>query len=54
VDVIASFVFLLCFAFYSYAEMEAEQKNVISHRGRALEKLRAYLQQAQGVASASA
>ncbi|KAI9467323.1 Ham1-like protein [Lactarius psammicola] len=31
----------------TYAEMEATQKNVISHRGRALQKLRAYLQ-AQG------
>jgi inosine/xanthosine triphosphate pyrophosphatase family protein len=41
--------------FYSYAEMETKQKNAISHRARALEKLRAYLQQAQqGVASASA
>ncbi|KAH9071592.1 Ham1-like protein [Lactarius deliciosus] len=28
----------------TYAEMEATQKNVISHRGRALQKLRAYLQ----------
>ncbi|KAH9173353.1 Ham1-like protein [Lactarius sanguifluus] len=31
----------------TYAEMEATQKNVISHRGRALQKLRAYIQ-AQG------
>ncbi|KAH9016051.1 Ham1-like protein [Lactarius hengduanensis] len=31
----------------TYAEMEATQKNAISHRGRALQKLRAYLQ-AQG------
>lgn len=28
----------------SYAEMEATQKNAISHRGRALQKLRDYLQ----------
>ncbi|KAH9030106.1 Ham1-like protein [Lactarius pseudohatsudake] len=28
----------------TYAEMEATQKNAISHRGRALQKLRAYLQ----------
>jgi hypothetical protein len=34
--------------------MEAKQKNIaISHGGRALDKLRAYLQQAQDVASAS-
>jgi len=32
----------------TYAEMETMQKNAISHRGRALQKLRAYLQ-AQGV-----
>ncbi|KAI0273160.1 Ham1-like protein [Russula aff. rugulosa BPL654] len=38
----------------TYAEMETKQKNAISHRGRALEKLRAYLQQAPGLASASA
>jgi len=31
----------------TYAEMEAKQKNAISHRGRAMQKLRAYLQ-AQG------
>ncbi|KAI9447717.1 Ham1-like protein [Lactarius indigo] len=31
----------------TYAEMEATQKNAISHRGRALQKLRAYLR-AQG------
>ncbi|KAN0126559.1 Inosine triphosphate pyrophosphatase-like protein [Russula decolorans] len=37
----------------TYAEMESKQKNAISHRGRALEKLRAYLQQALDVASAS-
>ncbi|KAI9508131.1 Ham1-like protein [Russula earlei] len=29
----------------TYAEMEATQKNAISHRGRALQKLRAYLQE---------
>jgi inosine/xanthosine triphosphate pyrophosphatase family protein len=42
--------------FVCYAEMETKQKNGISHSGRALERLRAYLQQAQleGVASASA
>ncbi|KAI0248826.1 Ham1-like protein [Lactifluus subvellereus] len=34
----------------TYAEMEATQKNAISHRGRALKKLRAYLQ-AQATAS---
>ena len=48
---------LLCvLTFYSYAEMDSKQKNAISHRGRALEKLRAYLEQAQtqDVASASA
>jgi len=33
-----------CFVFInSYAEMETKAKNAISHRGRALEKLRAYL-----------
>jgi len=37
--------------FCSYAEMEATQKNAISHRGRALQKLRDYLQ-APGVGSA--
>ena len=50
-------VFFLFFIFiYSYAEMEAKQKNAISHRGRALEKLRAYLRQAppSHLASASA
>ncbi len=35
----------------SYAEMEATQKNAISHRGRALRKLRDYLQ-APGTGSA--
>jgi len=35
----------------TYAEMEATQKNIISHRGRALQKLRDYLQ-APGVGSA--
>jgi hypothetical protein len=40
--------------FFSYAEMEAMQKNAISHRGRALQKLRAYLlQEAQGVEPAA-
>jgi len=49
VDVITSFMFLCVCVFYSYAEMETKQKNAISHRGRALEKLRAYLQrEAQG------
>lgn len=38
----------------TYAEMETKQKNAISHRGRALKKVRAYLQQAQDVGSASA
>jgi len=33
----------------TYAEMEATQKNAISHRGRALQKLRAYLQATGGV-----
>lgn len=33
--------------FFSYAEMGSTQKNALSHRGRALQKLRAYLQ-AQG------
>lgn len=42
---------LFVFFFYSYAEMETKQKNAISHRGRALEKLRGYLLQAQGLAS---
>ena len=42
---------LICGFFSRYAEMEAIQKNAISHRGRALQKLRAYLQP-QGVASA--
>jgi inosine triphosphate pyrophosphatase len=52
--VIPSFMFFVVFCFlYSYAEMESKQKNAISHRGRALEKLRAYLQQALDVASAS-
>jgi len=37
----------------TYAEMETKQKNAISHRGRALEKLRAYLQHAAQSASAS-
>jgi hypothetical protein len=37
---------------FSYAEMEAMQKNAISHRGRALQKLCAYLQEAQDVESA--
>jgi inosine triphosphate pyrophosphatase len=38
----------------TYAEMEAMQKNAISHRGRALQKLRAYLlQEAQGVEPAA-
>jgi inosine/xanthosine triphosphate pyrophosphatase family protein len=46
------FFVVFCFL-YSYAEMESKQKNAISHRGRALEKLRAYLQQALDVASAS-
>ena len=46
-DYVLSYVFV-CF-FFSYAEMDAKQKNVISHRGRALDKLRAYLE-----ASASA
>ncbi|KAH9062269.1 Ham1-like protein [Lactarius vividus] len=32
----------------TYAEMEATQKNAISHRGRALQKLRAYLQAQDG------
>ena len=51
---ITSFVFyFVSFFFYSYAEMETKQKNSISHRGRALEKLRAYLQRAPGLASAS-
>ncbi|KAH9998287.1 Ham1-like protein [Russula vinacea] len=36
----------------TYAEMEAMQKNAISHRGRALQKLCAYLQEAQDVESA--
>ena len=30
--------------FCRYAEMPSDQKNKISHRGKALEKLRAYLQ----------
>ena len=30
--------------FFSYAEMGSTQKNALSHRGRALQKLRAYLQ----------
>lgn len=36
---------LIGFLIYScrYAEMPSEEKNKISHRGRALEKLRAYL-----------
>lgn len=38
----------LCFL-SRYAEMEAIQKNAISHRGRALRKLCAYLE-AQGLA----
>jgi len=58
VDVITSIhvfvVFLFFYIYYSYAEMETKQKNAISHRARALDKLRAYLQQAQGVVSASA
>jgi Ham1 family len=58
VDVITSsmrFCDFYFYFYYSYAEMDTKQKNAISHRGRALEKLRAYLQQeAQGVASASA
>ena len=45
-DVLVPF-FFCC----SYAEMEATQKNAISHRGRALQKLRDYLQ-APGVESA--
>ncbi len=40
------FFLLILFSVYSYAEMETKQKNAISHRGRALQKLRAYLQQA--------
>jgi len=36
------------FWFYSYVEIETKQQNAISHRGRALEVLRAYLQQAPG------
>jgi len=32
----------------SFAEMPAEEKNVISHRGIAVEKLRAFLQQTMG------
>jgi len=32
----------------TYAEMEAAQKNAISHRGRAVQKLRAYLQAQRG------
>jgi hypothetical protein len=43
----------VCFGVYSYVEMETKQKNGISHRGRALEMLRAYLHQAQDLASAS-
>jgi inosine/xanthosine triphosphate pyrophosphatase family protein len=42
----------VCFRFYSYVEMGTKQKNGISHRGRALDMLRAYLQQAQDLASA--
>ena len=30
--------------FFSYAEMGSTQKNALSHRGRAVQKLRAYLQ----------
>jgi len=52
--VITSFHTFVVFCFYGYAEMETKQKNAISHRGRALERLRAYLQQARSVALASA
>ena len=39
-------IYTVAYAFFRYAEMRGEEKNGISHRYRALEKLRAYLQPA--------